>query len=212
MCNKVVDNYPHALEFVPERLKAQRMCDKAVDTYPSTIKFVPKCFMIQEMCDKAVNRYYFVFDSIRNRYKTQEICDKIVSEDPCFIIYYPDKYVTRKISDEAIGDSIATLKLVPDRFVTSKMIKKLFTALYADENILYFNEDSGNVVFSCNEIVILNIDFNNINLDNNFDEDDPDTTILTRILAWHTKFEKRKALEKDISEELMPPAWHPNRW
>ena len=41
--------------------------------------------------------------------------------------------------------------------------------------IFYFNEDSGNVVFSFNEMGILNIDLNNINLDNNFDEDDPDT-------------------------------------
>ena len=44
--------------------------------------------------------------------------------------------------------------------------------MYADENILYFNEVSGNVVFSCNEMGTFNIDFN---LDNNFDEDDPGT-------------------------------------
>ena len=48
----------------------------------------------------------------------------------------------------------------------------------------------------------------NINLDNNFDEDDPDTIILTRLLAWHSKFKKRNA----ISEELMPVAPHPRRW
>ena len=41
---------------------------------------------------------------------------------------------------------------------------------------------------------ILNIDLNNINLDNNFDEDDPDTIILIRLLAWHFKFEKHKVL------------------
>ena len=46
------------------------------------------------------------------------------------------------------------------------------------ENMLYFNEDSDKVVFDCNEMGILNIDVNNINLDNNFDEDDPDTFIL----------------------------------
>ena len=63
------------------------------------------------------------------------------------------------------------------------MIKKLYTALYADENILYFNEDSGNVVFSCIEIGVLKIDHNDINLDNHFDEDDPDTIILIRLLA-----------------------------
>ena len=37
---------------------------------------------------------------------------------------------------------------------------------------------------------IFNIDLNNINLDNNFDEDDLDTTIRIRLLARHIKFEK----------------------
>ena len=66
--------------------------------------------------------------------------------------------------DKAVDNSIATLKLIPNCFVTRKMIKKLFIALYADENILYFNEDSGNVVFNCNEMGILNIDLSNLNL------------------------------------------------
>ena len=44
---------------------------------------------------------------------------------------------------------------------------------------------------------ILSVNLNNINLDNNFDEDDPDTIILIKLLAWHIKFEKRKALKKD---------------
>ena len=66
-------------------------------------------------------------------------------------------------------------------------------------------------------LLILNIDLKNINLDNNFDEDKPDTIILIRLLAWHMKFEKRKRLKKKkkkkISEELMPIAWHPKkRW
>ena len=37
---------------------------------------------------------------------------------------------------------------------------------------------------------ILSVHLNNINLDNNFDEDDPDTTILIRLLACHSKFKK----------------------
>ena len=57
------------------------------------------------------------------------------------------------------------------------------------------------VVFSCNEIVVLNIDLNNINF-NNFDEDGLDNIILIRILAWHIRFEKRKELKKNVSEEL----------
>ena len=68
--------------------------------------------------------------------------------------------------------------------------------MYADGDILYFSEGSCNVVLSCNEMGILNTDLNNINFDNNFDEDDPDTIILTRLLTWHIKFEKRKVLKK----------------
>ena len=91
------------------------------------------------------------------------------------------------------------------------MIKKLFTALYADENILYFDEGSGDVVFKCNEMGILNIDLNNVSLDNSFDEDDPDTIIPIRLLGCHIKFVKRKELKKQLSEELMPVAWHLDR-
>ena len=58
---------------------------------------------------------------------------------------------------------------------------------------------------------ILNIDLNNINFDKNFDKDDPDTIILLRLSAWHIKFEKRKALKKELNEELMPIAWYPKR-
>ena len=138
--------------------------------------------LTQEISDKAVNGCFFVYDSIPVWYKTQEMCDRVVSEDPFLIVYCPDKYMTQTMCDEAIDDSLAALKLIPGWVVTSKIIKKLYTALYADENILYFDEDSYNV-FSCNEMGILNIDLNNINLDNNSDEDDPDTIIPIRLLT-----------------------------
>ena len=190
MCNKAVDDYPHALEFVRECCKTQKMCDKTVNTYPSTIKVVSECYKTQKMCDKAVNRCFFVFDSIPDqynpslivccpdKYKTQRIFDRVPYEDNFLIVYCPDKYITQKMCDKAVDDSIAALKLIPDWFVTNKMIKKLFTALDADENILYFNEGSNDVLFNCSGMGILNIDLNNINLDNNFDEDDPDTIIM----------------------------------
>ena len=92
------------------------------------------------------------------------MCYKVVSEDPFSIVYCSDKYITQRMCDEA-NESLAALKLIPDWLITSKMIKKLFTALHVDKNILHFNEDSGNVVFNCNEIGILNVDLNNINFD-----------------------------------------------
>ena len=81
--------------------------------------------------------------------------------------------------DKAVDESLATLKLIPNWFVRSNMINEFSTALYVDKNILYFKEEFGNVVFSCNEKGLLNIDLNNINLDNNFDEDDTDTTFIS---------------------------------
>ena len=80
-----------------------------------------------------------------------------------------------------------------------------------DENILYFNGNSGNVVFVSIEMSILNIDLNNINLDNNFDEVGSDTVILIKLLAWHIKFEDTKNLTK-INEQVIPIAWHPLTW
>ena len=65
----------------------------------------------------------------------------------------------------AVDNCLAALKFIPDWFVTSKMIKKLLTALYADDNILCFSEDSDDVIFSCNEIGVLSIDLTNINFD-----------------------------------------------
>ena len=59
---------------------------------------------------------------------------------------------------------------------------------------------------------IRNINHNNINLDNNIDEDDPDTIIHIRLLACYIKFEKPKAVKKELNEELILLAWHTERW
>ena len=67
--------------------------------------------------------------------------------------------------DKAVDDCLAAVEFVSDWFFTSEMIKILFTVVYADENILLFNEDSGNVIFICNEMGMLNVDLNNNNLD-----------------------------------------------
>ena len=106
------------------------------------------------------------------------------------IIYCPEKYKTQRMCDEVFDDSLAPLKLISDLLVTSKMIKKLDTALYADDGLLFFDEDFGDVKFCCNKMSILGVNLNNTNLDKNFDEDDPDTIILIRLLGWHSKFKK----------------------
>ena len=56
--------------------------------------------------------------------------------------------------DEVVDDSLGALKFIHHSFNASKVIEKLLIALFADD-ILYFNEDFGNAIFSCNEMVLL---------------------------------------------------------
>ena len=46
------------------------------------------------------------------------------------------------------------------------------------------------------EIFFFNTVLNNISLDDKFDEDDPDSITLIRLLAWHIKFRKLKKVKK----------------
>ena len=151
-------------------------------------KNVSDPFKTHEMCDKAVDKYLFLFGSVPDQYKTQEMCNKVVQ-------YCRDRYRTQEICNKAVDDFLSALKLVPHCFVTNKIIKKLLTASYADAKIVYFNEDSGNAIFPCNEMDIISVDLNNINLDDtNYGEDDPETIIHIRPLDWYIEFENRKAL------------------
>ena len=148
------------------------------------------------MCYKAVYRCFFVFGSIPYQYKNQELCD-IVSLYHFWSVYCPDKCKTQGIFDEAADDFLAAVKLIPDWSVTSKMIKKLYTALYADYGLFFFDEDSVDVTFCCNEMDILSVNCNNINLDINFDGDNSDTITLIRLLAWYSQFKKHKTLNSN---------------
>ena len=59
-----------------------------------------------------------------------------------------------------------------------------------------FHEDFNKVTSVANQMDILAVDLDKINLeeDNNFDDDDPDTH--NGLLTLHSKFEKSKALKK----------------
>ena len=50
--------------------------------------------------------------------------------------------------DKAVDDFLPALKFVPDHVVTRKLKKKPLTTLYADYNILYFDEDCDDITFS----------------------------------------------------------------
>ena len=99
------------------------------------------------MCDKVVNRCFLVFDCISNQYKTQEMCDRVVSEYAFLIVYWLDKDKTRRIHDEPVDDCLAALEFIPAWFVKSKMLGKSYKTLFANDDILFFNEDFDKVTF-----------------------------------------------------------------
>ena len=141
------------------------------------------------------------------------MCDKAFFEDPFMLKYCLDRYKTQEMCGKAVDDFLPTLKFVPDWLVTSKMIKKLYDTVFADDDILFFVEDSGNVSFLSDEMGILSVNLDNINLyDGNFYEDDPETIIYVRLFAEHYRYKKRKVFTKEISKKLMIVAWHPTRW
>ena len=212
MHNKTVDNYLHALEFIPDCYMVQEMCYKIVNTHSSTIELVPECCKTQKMCDKPFNKSFLAFFYTLDQYETQNMCDRIITVDPFSLRYAHYQYNIQKMFDKTVDDCLPALKFVPDWFVKSKTIKVLFAALYADKNILYFHEDSSNVMLNCYGMGIRDIDLSNINLsDTNYEKDNPDTIIHVRVLTWHVKFGNPKELKKKINEELMSIALHPKR-
>ena len=58
--------------------------------------------------------------------------------------------------------------------------------------------------FFSDEMDSLSIDINNINLgDVNFDEDDPETIIHVRLMAWCNRYKKRKVCKKEICKAVV---------
>ena len=116
------------------------------------------------------------------------------------IVYCPDRsdrYKTQRMYDYPV-----ILKLISDWFATSKMLEKF--------DKVFSNKDFNKVKFITNQRHILVVDLDKIFLDNvkNFDEDE--IIIHVRLLAWRSKYEKRKALKK-ISKELKLVPWQPKR-
>ena len=94
------------------------------------------------------------------------------------------------------------------------MIKKPHNALLTDGHMLFIHDDSGDITFSSDEMDILSVDLNNINIniDVNFEDDDSETIIYVRLMAWCNILKQHKAIKKDISNEIMHVACHPKRW
>ena len=122
------------------------------------------------------------------------------------IVHFPVKYVTQKMCDKAVDISLGILKMIPNWFVTKKWLKSSLLLFTQIKGYLRYKtilmKILTDVVFNRNEVSILNIDINNINLGNNFDEDDSDTNILIRLSAWHINLKNLRHLQVTSATKL----------
>ena len=80
----------------------------------------------------------------------------------------------------------------------------LDNALFTDNDLLFSDENSGNVTISSDEMgITLNVDFKNINLDDaKFYDDDLETMIHARLVA--------KYISKRVKHGIV--VWNPTNW
>ena len=76
-CDKVVNDYPSAVQLVPNQYKTQEMCDKVVSKEPSMLKYYPDNHKIQTMCDETVDFYLITLNCYRYEYEYQMIPDDL---------------------------------------------------------------------------------------------------------------------------------------
>ena len=117
-------------------------------------------------------------------------CVTVFCEDLFLIVYCPDKYETQRMCDKAVDDCLAALKFVFDCFFISKMIEK-----FDNDDILFLMKILRKLHFLLIKN-ILAVDFEKINLDNgnDFDENNLNTIIYVKHLAWHSNLENKKYL------------------
>ena len=135
------------------------------------------------------------------------MCGKAVLNAPFLLKYYLSWYQTQEVCDKAVDDFLPALKFVPGWFVTSKRIRRLKNLImFYLQTVICFSlvkilVMSGNATFSTDEMGTLNFDLNNTSLnDANWDEDDSETFIHAKTMAWRNRFKQYKSFKKDISK------------
>ena len=72
MCNKAVDTYPSAIQFLPEYYRTREVCDKVVNTFLYLILLLIK-IRFTKCVTELFSKILFVLKRFLDRYKTQ-IC------------------------------------------------------------------------------------------------------------------------------------------
>lgn len=71
------------------------------------------------------------------------MCEKGVSKIRSVLKYCLNRYKNQKKGYKALYDCLSALKFVSDWIFTNKMIQDLHEALFANDDVLFFNEYFG---------------------------------------------------------------------
>ena len=88
-------------------------------------------------------------------------------------------------------------QFAPNWFVMNKLPDKLDNVEFCNDGIDLPDIDSHFATFFSDEVSVITMNFNNINLDdNNFDEEDPETIIHVRLIAWCNRYNQVRCVTK----------------
>ena len=145
-------------------------------------------FLTQEMCNEAVQSDPWVLAHVPAQFVMQEMCNGAVQSKPMMLVHVPDQYGTQEMCNGAVQSDPWMLSHVPDQFVTQELCNE---AVQRDPWMLEYVPDWF------------------VTLQEMWHEDFDDHDVL---ITLRDAYIKRKIQKAKIKEELMPVAWHPDRW
>ena len=95
--------------------------------------------------------------------------------------------------DSGANAFLIALKFVAEWSVTNELLEKLDNSVFSNVDIRSFYQffhdlDSNFSTIFSSDMGFSTTDLNNINLDDNFDKDDPETINHVRCMTWHNTF------------------------
>ena len=123
---------------------------------------------------------------VPDQYKTQEMCNEAVQRAAWVLVWVPYQYKTQEMCNEAVQSDPWVLEHVLDWLVTQEICNE---AVQSEPEVLEYVPDWF------------------VTLQKMWYEEFDDV-----LITWCDAYIKRKAQKAKIKEELMPIAWHPDRW
>ena len=161
---------------------ATRICEENVEKWPLFLEYIPDKCKTLDICKNAVEKNPLCLEFVPNQFKTQEMCERAVDQWPWRLLkYVPVHLMTEDMCSKAVGQCPQCLKYVPVHLMTQEMCSK---AMENDPKCLEFVPD-----WFITHAMMLKYD------------NEPCVKA----------YKERKALKKQIWDELIPVAWHPSR-